>query len=559
MQISNLSVRNFRSFGNNEQTINFNTDKGEVILITGLNGSGKTSIFSAIDYVLYGKVRGRKKKWIPLSKLPNRINNELVCKINFKSAGSDIEIIRGQNPSTLSLYENGILYERAGKVNIDDRIEKWISMDIDTFKSFVSLSVNDFKNFISLSTEDKQLLLDKLFNLEVINILNEILKGLVKVNKKESDRMEQEILTLSDSVRSIKASIEKSKLKESENTKSEIETVSEYINSKKVEYQALKDKLTKISSKWEELNTMIDKERASYHEINSEIKTIKSKIDLIELGKCPTCESDLSTDTHQDFKGGLEERLNTLSNVKLEVERNTSDLKIKQSKLKDIESDTTNMYNEMNSNLKSYKRKLDELNTKLENTKSEEISEFQKTIDELLEKKDVSEEKLSSNKDKSLYYTELTKIFSPDGIRKSIILNIIKPINHFIAENLSVMGVPFTVVLDENFNAEIKQFGEDIEDDTLSTGENIKCNIAIMVAYLKLIRTKRNINILCLDEVFANIDIEGVDAIIDLLKSFADEYKINIFLVHHAMLNEEYFGKIIKVEKNVFTQLEEIY
>ena len=132
MQISNLSVRNFRSFGNNEQTINFNTDKGEVILITGLNGSGKTSIFSAIDYVLYGKVRGRKKKWIPLSKLPNRINNELVCKINFKSAGSDIEIIRGQNPSTLSLYENGILYERAGKVNIDDRIEKWICRKFKT-------------------------------------------------------------------------------------------------------------------------------------------------------------------------------------------------------------------------------------------------------------------------------------------------------------------------------------------------------------------------------------------------------------------------------------------
>jgi hypothetical protein len=133
------------------------------------------------------------------------------------------------------------------------------------------------------------------------------------------------------------------------------------------------------------------------------------------------------------------------------------------------------MYNEMNSNLKSYKRKLDELNTKLENTKSEEISEFQKTIDELLEKKDVSEEKLSSNKDKSLYYTELTKIFSPDGIRKSIILNIIKPINHFIAENLSVMGVPFTVVLDENFNAEIKQFGEqEIWELKLSKGKSKK-------------------------------------------------------------------------------------
>ena len=42
-------------------------------------------------------------------------------------------------------------------------------------------------------------------------------------------------------------------------------------------------------------------------------------------------------------------------------------------------------------------------------------------------------------------------------------------------------------------------------------------NIAILIAYLKLIRTKRHINILFLDEVFASIDSDGIESILFLL------------------------------------------
>jgi hypothetical protein len=41
-------------------------------------------------------------------------------------------------------------------------------------------------------------------------------------------------------------------------------------------------------------------------------------------------------------------------------------------------------------------------------------------------------------------------------LRKSIISGIIKPINHFISENIKKMGIPFEVKLDETFTAEIR-------------------------------------------------------------------------------------------------------
>jgi DNA repair exonuclease SbcCD ATPase subunit len=186
------------------------------------------------------------------------------------------------------------------------------------------------------------------------------------------------------------------------------------------------------------------------------------------------------------------------------------------------------------------------------------ISEFQTSVTELEEKKNVSSQNSTLCKEKEMYYKELNRIFGEDGVKKSIISGIIKPINHFISENVKKMHLNFEVRLNETFTAEIKNLGNVVEHDSLSTGETKKINIAILIAYLKLIRTKKHINILFLDEVFSSIDLEGIDSILDLLKSFANDYNINIFVVHHAILSQEMFDRIIKINKEVFSSIEEV-
>lgn len=120
------------------------------------------------------------------------------------------------------------------------------------------------------------------------------------------------------------------------------------------------------------------------------------------------------------------------------------------------------------------------------------------------------------------------------------------------------MSLPFSVVLDDTFSAQISTLGREIEHETLSTGESKLINLSILLGYLKLIRTKKFINILFLDEVFSSIDLENIDKILVLLKSFANEYNINIFVVHHASLKQEMFDRIIRINKNVFSTLDEI-
>ena len=577
MLISELTIRGYKSFGNNEQLIKLNTDKGELVLLVGNNGNGKSSLLESFEYTLYGKVKsGKTKKWHKLSTLPNRINGELLNKIKFNSGGVDVEVKRGISPSTLDLVENGVLNERAGKTNIDEKIEKYIGMDIETFKSFISMSINDFKNFISLTNEEKQLLLDKLFNLEVINILNGVLKDLNKNNKLRLASFDAEIKTLDESIDSIKRSIDKAierekqeaqlaLEREKEDIQSEIDRITSEMNSKKDDYKSLKEKIEKIKQKENEVIEELDVEKRQYLNTQNDIKNVQREIDLYDSGKCPTCRTDFNSDHFVSLRSSLVEKKIGFENIKVEIEGNITKVKERQTKLKTLSETTTNSFNDLNFLLRNYKSEIDKLTKKKESqqvpvstTPSVNIQEFQSTIGDLEDKKKISSSSSTVCKEKELYYKELNRIFGEDGVKKSIISGIIKPINHFISENIKKMMLPFDVRLDETFTAEIKSLGVPVEHDSLSTGETKKINISILIAYLKLIRTKKHINILFLDEVFSSIDIEGIDSILGLLKSFANDYNINIFVVHHAILSQEMFDRIIKVNKEVFTSLEEV-
>ena len=562
MIIEEIGIKNFKSFGNARQSVQLNTDKGGLILLVGNNGMGKSSFLQAFDYILYGKCRGTKKKWASQSTLPNRINGgELQIDIKFKSKGTDIILKRGISPNILELWENGVLNERAGKINIDQKIEDYIGMDVETFNSFLSMNVNSFKNFISLTTEEKQLLLDKLFNLEVINILNSILKELNKNNKIRMASLDSEISTLNESIQSIQRSIDKAIEKEKENTQVEIDKIKSDMDSKKEEYTSIKEKVEKIKSKETELNEDLEKEKRQYIILQTDIKGVQKDIDLYDSGKCPTCKTDFDSDHFVSLRSTLVEKKQSLENIKIELETNIKGIKEKQQKLQTLSESATKAFNDITYFLKNCKAQIEKLQlkqSKEDGKASENVSEFENTIDELNKKKQVSNDNVSGCKDKELYYKELNKIFGEDGVKKSIISGIIKPINFFISENIKKMGMNFEVSLDETFTAEIKHLGTQIDHDTLSTGEQKKVNVAILIAYLKLIRTKRHINVLFLDEVFSSIDLEGISDILLLLKSFSNDYNINIFVVHHALLNHENFDRIIRINKEIFSSIEEV-
>ena len=94
MKILTVEWKNFNSYGNSIQTIDFDNDLGELYLLLGGNGHGKSTISEVITFALYGKIERKNK-----SDLPNRINKNLWCRIRVRSKNKIVEITRGVSPN----------------------------------------------------------------------------------------------------------------------------------------------------------------------------------------------------------------------------------------------------------------------------------------------------------------------------------------------------------------------------------------------------------------------------------------------------------------------------
>lgn len=556
MILKNIKVQNFRSFGNNINELEFDIDKGNLILLVGKNGNGKSTLKMCIDYALFGEVKNNNKK-LKLASLPNRFNNNLMVDLEFHSKKSDIRVIRKMNPSEFNLLIDGEPVKRAGKGNVQDKLDEYNDFDMDSWSSFISMSINDFKNFMSLKPEEKRLLLDRLFNLEMINDISKLLKEKKKQFKYQIDLFDAEINSYESSLLEFKHSIDKLKEAGKKNLEAEKEELKNSMLSKKEDFNKLQEKLKKCADKEEELSLKMKNIQDSAVKVKYQISDTKEKLELFNSGVCPTCGNNLSAETYNSYRDELGVKLNELENLKTQLTIEYTDINEKQKKLATITNETNNLFNDLKYFLKSLKEKIEAIDKKDDSdfVDVNTINQLNESISKIEDKKIVSSENLIKVKDEETIYDQMIKIFSNDGIKKSIISKIVVPINHFIKENLESLNMNFNIQLDDEFNARIETLGEEIDSETLSTGETKKANIAIMLAYLKLIRMKRYINILFLDEVFSSIDIDGIYDVLRMLKEFAHEYKINVFLIHHAMLEKSYFDKVMKIEKNVTSNI----
>lgn len=510
----------------------------------------------AIDFALYGEVKNNNKK-LKLAALPNRFNNNMMVDLDFYSKKSDIKVLRKINPSEFVVSIDGEAIKRAGKSNMQDKLDEYNDFDIDSWASFISMSINDFKNFMSLKPEEKRLLLDRLFNLEMINDISKLLKEKKKQFKYQVDLFDAEINSYENSLGEFRSSIERLKEAGKKNLESEKEELKNSMLSKKDEFGKLQEKLKKCGEKEEELRIKLREVQDSISKVKYQIIDTTEKLDLFNSGVCPTCGNNLSAETYNSYRDELGVKITELEKMKSQLTLEYSDIIEKQRKLSTITNETNTLFSDLKYFLKNLKERIEAIDDKSDSDYVDvnTINQLNESITKIEDKKVVSSESLIKVKEEETIYDQMIKIFSNDGIKKSIISKIVIPINHFIKENLESLGMPFNIQLDDEFNAVIETLGEEIDAETLSTGETKKANIAIMLAYLKLIRMKRYINILFLDEVFSSIDIDGIYDVLRMLKEFAHEYKINVFLIHHAMLEKSYFDKVLKIEKNVTSNI----
>lgn len=552
MRVTEWHWKNYKSYGNVTQTIRLNDTKGELILLIGENGAGKSSLIETLDLAFFGEVQNKQGKRLTQKNLPNRVNGNLEVGVKF-SAFSNVDCTRTMENSSSSMKTKLIIdkipYGKANKV--DDKVLETIGFDYKTYKSFISMNVNNFKNFISLTPEEKRILLDKLFNLEVINDLNKILKQLQKTNDISFSGINSEIRVYRENIKDLEDTIKNVVEKNKDNKEQQLIELNEIFETKKNIYDTILNSTNELQEFVNEIQDGLSEFTLKVRDIDRDVLEINSKINLYKAGKCPTCCTALIGDLN--LLPEYEDRLNKTVEVKQKLNKKINKGQTALRETKEQLNNALQEGNELFGFLSGIKSQIKILSV-VDNDNLEEFHTNVKTLNSKLKTKE--NEYIEVQKLKYVY-DMLLPIWGETGIKRDIIDSIVGPLNEFISEDLIHLKTRFIVELDNNFDAHIYEWNQEIDPDTLSTGEAKKINLIIMLAYIKMLRMKRDINILFLDEVFASVDIKGIDDILILFKKFANERNVNVFLVHHSELKEWFFDKIIYIKKGTFSYLEE--
>lgn len=537
MKLKKIKFKNLGSYGNNENYIEFNLNNGELNLISGQNGAGKSTIVDAIKYAIYGKLANKNIK-----DFENRFNKGGYVELEFIINDVEYKIERGTN-NIFNLYKNGEQINQFSKLELQKYFEENIlKIDYKVFSNSFCISLLDFKSILSLSSKDKKDILDKIFQIDILNKLSNEFKNVFK-------NIEKEIQIIEVETNSIKENLEKLKNITNENSE-ELENYKNELSKIELELTELNNKKLKLKEKQEGVQNKLNEYQIKITKLNYALNEILKKKEFYDLGKCPTCGTELTSELHLNTKKEFEEKIEKLKSAQTTINENIKTHNELIKKLKIANESTTNKIIELN-------KKIQELNNKL--TQSNISQNVLNIINEYQTKLETKIKELETKKIDYEIYKELTEIFSEDGVKLYIKKNILSVLNREIEIILQIFNLNYySLIIDEYFDSKIYFHNVEISPESLSAGEKKRLEFILIVSLLKFIQMNLlNINVLFLDEIFASIDNYGIEDIIKILKYLKTKLNLNIFLIHHSIVFESEFDKIYLIKKeNNFSKIE---
>ena len=251
------------------QTINFTDPTGLYTLIIGKNGRGKSSITKILNIALYFSCDG-----IPMGEFANEINGDGYVEVSVDSYGSSWTIISEYSTTklkSLQVFKNGELQDWGGIKTTKEKVAQTI-IDIPQklFNNIINLSVNDFRSFLSLSARDSKEIRDKIFSFGILNQMAQIENQKLLQSKKEVDRIQATMDSLTSTLSSTYEEYRKSE-EEFVCRKNEAERLyKEYMSEVESKRNELHSTKKEIETKIEALRSL-EREQTTSHLINATI------------------------------------------------------------------------------------------------------------------------------------------------------------------------------------------------------------------------------------------------------------------------------------------------
>lgn len=550
MKIVKIEWRNIFSYGNKIEVLEFGNE-GKLWQLSGRSGSGKSSLLTIPKLLLYGKTEGSDGKPVKMGNIANRINKNGWIRGVIKKGNNEFVIERTFSPQSLTVWKNGENLDKAGLKDMQSIIENEImdNMPYYIFANVMTLSLNNFKSFISMSPADKRQIIDKIFSLEILNKVYELVKKDMRELGNAINISNSQVYNLERTIKTSNAELENLNSKSLDDNADKIANLKERLLKIQELYTEQSKSYSDYYSKYTEIVNSENYYYKQYTAQNNECSLTQKKIALFNEDKCPTCGTPFNGAEFDNIRQELNNTLNNQKNVLQEALDNYN-------LMTKSKNEYLNLLNQLKVNLDKILAKQNEVLIEIKGietaaTKSNEYSSIQHIIDETVSAKTELEKSIEDSNSKMGLLDIMEKLYSNDGIKQQMMQNYLPTLNEEIKNTLIALSFPYTLEFDNNFDPHLECIGEPIEVQSLSTGEHKKVDLTVLCAILRMLKRKYpQINLVCLDETLSSLDYESSTDIIMYLQDIASTMNLNIFIVSHTQLDENLFDVRIHIDKN---------
>lgn len=191
-----------------------------MFVISGKTGSGKTTIFDAISYAIYGKASGEDRNGPELRSQFAKDDLLTEVSLDFSLRGQFYSITRspqqlkrkdkGDGYTTIGakaeLYRQGPDGEKkllASKItDVEEKIKEIMLIDANQFRQILMIPQGEFRKLLTSDSKDKEVILQRLFHTQLYKMVEEKLKEEATELKKS---VEDQVLARNEAIRRIQA------------------------------------------------------------------------------------------------------------------------------------------------------------------------------------------------------------------------------------------------------------------------------------------------------------------------------------------------------------------
>ena len=539
MYIKSIKITNFKSiYGTQEFDF---TELDGLVKLSGIIGSGKTTLCEALLYGLFGNVAGHK--------IPNLVSwNEKCCEIEMDliSRNKDIHIIRNSS-MPLQVSVNDKLIAASSKRDTQAILEEEL-YDVPklAIEKMCIISFSAFNSLASMNPAQTKQFLDEVFGFGTFTQYNNVVVDERKLQVNENTKLNAVYSDTQDQIEYLT----NKKLKQQEELKNTIDIVGcNELRAQLVEKgKAKKEEFKRIKAECEQKVLEVVAEKQKWYDKKLECATLgkqeKDWYNTFKDGVCPTCGNEIGKDVIEEHKNKMldyakkyKEYQNKENEIQLKIEKMNSEAKIKQDELKQDMEDLKKQISNIDAQIQTYNNSLALLNENYDDL----ISEYNNKLDKLKKDIEVSDKEICE-------WNDMNELFTKT-FRYNLLETLIPHINKSIAYFINKLDQNYSITYDQEFKPHIKidTFDREISYKDLSTGQRKSLDLAIVFGILQNIIANVNFNLFCLDELFSNMDADSRNTMLALLNDSMAKDR-TIFVINHAEMNDDYFSHKIKVK-----------